>query len=83
MPLEKILRLPDPQRWEEDRIFWAGVEGKKTRREPENEEAVKVEAEKRGPKWMAGDIMTGWAEERGYRESLNVERCVCFLNIFV
>lgn len=69
MPIERILNLPEPKRWEDERRFYEEVESKKTGRDE-----VEEEQEKRSGavlQWMAGDIMTGWAEERGFRECLS------------
>lgn len=63
MPLERILNLPEPKRWDDERRFYEEVESKKTGRDDTDEKRPGAVLQ-----WMAGDIMTGWAEERGFRE---------------
>ncbi len=66
MPLEQILRLPEPKKWLEDKEARKALEGKKTYRSAAPKEELEEVEE---VKWTAYLIMEGWALERGYRES--------------
>ncbi len=66
LPLERILGLPLPLRWVEENARKQEMEEKKTRRTIQTDLAQNGKSDE--VEWSAGDIMQGWAEERGFCE---------------
>lgn len=64
LPLETILRLGTPERWNDEFAEVEAQQKKKTYRDGQ----VHVGKSAYVAYWTAGDVMQGWALKRGYRE---------------
>lgn len=78
LPLENVLNLSPPARWQEERDRQDAIQSRITTRRQDDEQdmersrsSVAYKKEKKSlqalhEQWTAGDILQGWAEYRGY-----------------